>query len=291
MRIKSHILKAIPFITSATVGVLLFYLSSEFNDSLKELILNLSASFIAIPLIYLFYRLAKNFSERKLNKEIFDYSKMLIDTEVLSLINQLGKFIYPMYTFSMTKESVNNLCKIKKKGLIDILSEGQYLGFQIKKNWDVAINNIQEKIINNNIINKLDNERLSVIIELLKVLISFRNILKPYSYFENKGTIINKYKIIPPSAIRSPENQNLPDRYILLTKIDDDKGVVTDFGDFRKYQSENLLALHKFKPDYLQPICEEIFQIMATINKWLSLTDYEFILDFDMFRMGINKGN
>ncbi len=80
------------------------------------------------------------------------------------------------------------------------------------------------------------------------------------------------------------ENKRLPDRLILLKKIDGDKGVVVDFGDFKKYQSEDLLNYYKVKNEWINLLSEIINDIIMKIKEWISNTGYEFIIDEQLFK-------
>ena len=95
----------------------------KLSENIKSLFLGVSAAFFAIPLIYLFYQVAQNLSKKRLNKEIFDYAKMQIDREILSIINQLHKIVYPVEEREFSTTGIKFFLSIEKEDLKEILSK------------------------------------------------------------------------------------------------------------------------------------------------------------------------
>jgi len=167
MKIRKALLKILPYLSSILAGVL-FYLLGMQSKKFRDLFINISAAFIAIPLIYLFHQTVEKYSKKKLNKEIINYAKMHIDREVLSLINQLSKMVYPIEERDFTLKSINKFLSLKRDDLKKIISKKEYLGFQVFKKWDVSENNLHEILKNPYILNKLEDEQIITIIQLLK---------------------------------------------------------------------------------------------------------------------------
>ena len=284
MSTKRRIIKLIPFFISATAGIALYFLAGKTVSNVNSVLINLSATLLAVPLIYMFYQFFVTISEKRLNKEIGDYSKMLVDTEILSVLNQLGKFFYPAYEFQLNPKSVMNLCELKKEHVKRLISEGEYLGFQVKKNWEYSIESVRGKIENNQIINRMDSDLLCIIISFLQSIYSFEMFIKRMDYLEKTEKKADDYKIISGDQLNPAENNKLPDRLILLKKIDDEKGVVVDFGDFKKYQAVDLLNYYRIKKEYADYMAEIINNIIVVINEWISSTGYEFIIDENLFK-------
>lgn len=269
---------------SSIAGIILYFSAGKAVNNLNSIIINLSATLFAIPIIYIFYQFFVGLSEKRLRKEIYDYSKMLIDTEVLAVLNQLGKFLYPNYEFQLNPKSVKNICELSKQDLVKIISKGEYLGFQVKKNWEYSIKTISEKIQNNQIINKMDPDLLCIIIGFLKSIDSFEIFIKRLDYLEKIEKKTDEYKIVSGKEFNPIENKKFPDRLILLKKLDRNKGIVVDFGDFKKYQSKDLLNYHKVKNEWINLLSEIINDIIMNIKEWISNTGYEFIIDEQLFK-------
>ena len=134
MGIKKNLLRILPYFASIIAGLLFWFIGLGLSGDIKSLFIGLSAAFFAIPLIYLFYQKAHNLSQKSLNKEMFDYAKMQIDKEVLSIINQLHKTVYPLEERNFSQAGVSKFLSIGKDDLKETLSKNEYLGFQIFKN-------------------------------------------------------------------------------------------------------------------------------------------------------------
>ena len=78
-------LKIWPYTAALVTGYLLYIVGNNMVGDAKGLVHNIAAAFVAIPCLYVIYELAQRFSQKRLNKEIFEYGKMLIDRETLSL--------------------------------------------------------------------------------------------------------------------------------------------------------------------------------------------------------------
>lgn len=72
-------LKFWPYATCVVAGYVVLNLGTSFHGDLRDVLVSISATFLAIPLLYVIYGFAKRFSERRLNDEIFDYINMLMD--------------------------------------------------------------------------------------------------------------------------------------------------------------------------------------------------------------------
>ena len=285
MLIKRALIRSIPFLISAIAGVALYFLATKTVNNINSILINLSATLLAVPLIYMFYQFFVMISEKRLSREIGDYSKMLVDTEILSVLNQLGKILYPGYEFQLNPTNIKSICELKKSDIEKIIFEGEHLGFQIKKNWEYSIESIRVKIEGNQIINRMDSDLLCVIISFLKSIHRLEVFIKREHYLEKTEKKTVGYNIIDGNQLNSIENGKLPDRLILLRKIDEEKGAVVDFGDFKKYQAVDLLNYYKIKKEYVDYLAEIIDNIILNINEWISMTGYEFIIDTNLFRL------
>jgi hypothetical protein len=107
------------------------------------------------------------------------------------------------------------------------------IGFQISKSFSVHEQKFRQMA--DNAISSVHHNR-----EMAAVIIAFMNWIGRFGalnsirtsnqWFVEYGEEIKEYKVLPPSAFQ--KNDNLPNRYVLLRQIGEDKGVVTDFGDF-----------------------------------------------------------
>jgi succinate dehydrogenase hydrophobic anchor subunit len=285
---KRFLIKFSPYLMAFLSGLVFFFLATKNKTSFHDLLINISAAFFAIPLLYFFYDLVKTYSQKKLQKVIMEYAKIQIDTEVLSILNQLYKVVFSIGENEFTFSSINSFLKIKKNDLKKALIEKEFYGFQIFKSWGSIENNLCNTLKNPFILESLENEHKIIIIELLTSI--------NYLVFMNKNDDLylptsNKaigYKIIKGTDINK-SNQTYPDRYIFLKQLP--KGIlqVMDFGDIPKYNYNKCLDCYRINQKYVQIFCDAIFLIISHINKWLALTGYEFILDEKMFKVYSSK--
>lgn len=75
----------------------------------------------------------------------------------------------------------------------------------------------------------------------------------------------------------NPENSK--DSYILLEKIDNDRGVVKDSGKFNQKHINELLNIYKIKEKHIPHISHAIFNLTSLINDWIRKTGGVFIFN------------
>lgn len=114
-RIVKQLIKIVPFLSASILGVILYLFSLMQDENLKSLLINISAAFIGIPLIFFGHDVIKRKSQQKLTREIFDYAKVQIDKEIFALINQLMKYVYPYNRIDKTPIGINRFMSLSKK--------------------------------------------------------------------------------------------------------------------------------------------------------------------------------
>jgi len=289
MKTKRILWRILPYGLSILSGSLFLYTGFRVNPDLKGLFISIAAAFFAIPLVYLFYQQAHNFSQKRLNKEIFDYAKMQIDTDILSIVNQLRKLVYPVGETGLSESVTNKFLSNKIDNINEIISGNEYLGFQVFKKWEISENNLHSTLENSFMHRSLENEHLISIISIIKslrYLENFQNVNELYVPLENKE--ITSYKVISGRELNA-ENTQFPERRILMKDLGDNKGLVVDFGDFKTYNIDNLLKVFVLNKEYVAAYSVAISELIQEINAWLDLTGREFILDSQMFRVGYRR--
>ncbi|MEK7124520.1 MAG: hypothetical protein AAB877_02450 [Patescibacteria group bacterium] len=277
--------KLLPYIVALCTGFFIYYFAVEQNGEIKDLLINISAAFFAIPLIYLFYEIIKFFFHKKLRKEIFDYIKMQIDREVLSILNQLQKTIFPLgEKRPFSNKVVNDTLSLNSREIQGIIKSNKYLGFKILKNWEIPLKNLEELLKNSLVVSGLEDDQMISIIKLFKSIRSFEDFQRINDLYRNTGEKTSEYKIVNGMKINT-ENRVFPDRYLLLKSLENNKFVVEDFGDIAKYNLENCLFLYKINENLTEFYSVEVANILKNINDWLKLTGEEFVVDTRIFRL------
>jgi len=284
MEIKRKLLRALPYLASILAGLLFWFIGLRLGQDIRSLFIAVAAAFFAIPLIYLFYQRAYNLSQKRLNKEVFDYAKMQIDRDILSIINQLQKMVYPLQEKDFSPAGVSRFLALGRNDLKEILSKNEYLGFQVFKKWEVSEQNLHNTLENSYMLKSLENEQIISIISIIKSLRYLESIQKYDEAYIRTGQKAASYRIVAGREL-SEENIQFPDRYLLLKDLDDNKFLVADFGDFALYDEDQLLQVFVISQKLLEIYSIAIFDLITEINVWLDLTGEEFIVNTKMFRL------
>jgi hypothetical protein len=262
------LLMIIPYFSAVIAGVVIYFIALAQTDDIKSLLINISATFIGIPLIFLGYDTIKGITRKSLNKEILDYIKMQIDHEIFGIINQLMKCVYTYEKFDRTPLGINRFMEIGKNRLRNEFMVNTYLGFQMLKEWEVESNNIKELLKNELVIQVLDDAKKVTLIKILKHIMHFEYLGNLEYFMEIANSKSIKYSCISGEKINK-QNNEYPNRMLLLSKVDNKKGKVIDFGDFKKSDQEKLLKEYKIEKDKIDYICELFYDFISEINTWI----------------------
>lgn len=280
---KKVLLKSLPYLAAIITGGIFYFLANKM-DPYYDLLINISATFFAIPLLYLFYETAKSFSHKRLNREIFDYAKMQIDRELLSILNQLQKIVYTLDKKDFSNRAINKFLSFQKDEIESQIKQNKYLGFQIFKNWETSEKGLHEILKNPFILEKLEDEQIISIINKLKRLRYLESVQKIDVLYIDTEERAEGYEIQNGIEI-NPENNKFPNRWLLLKHLDKDKFIVWDFGDIPKYNLKKCLNYYEINSKQLEAYSAVIFELLKDINGWLDVTGKEFVIDTKMFRM------
>lgn len=281
---KRYFLKIWPYLTSFIAGILFYLYSLGQVNSYSNLLINIAATFFVIPLLYFIYELSKNYSQRKLNVEIFDYAKMRVDKYILSLVIQIIKLIYPYGYQHTSLKNINHFLSISSENLSKQLSKNNIIGFQVFKDFSDVQKNIEKILENPFIINRLIDGQIISIIELLKSIRSLESVIMNvddlYIVTNDKGKDLE----LDFGSNISKNNKEFPDRHLLLQKINDKEYKVLDFADIIPFKKNVLLNICKLNEKYLEPFSKEIYDVISNVNNWLNLTNQEFVVDTKHFK-------
>ena len=273
----------LPFIISLIVGIILYFIPIE-NDDLKNLFLSLSSTFIGITLTYLCYTSIKDFSERKLKKTLIEYAKVKIDEEILSCINQLQKMVYPIDEIDRSFEGLTKFINISKDELKELIAQNELLGFQIFKEWDILLGNIEKILENNYVLRYLTDNQIIIIVELLQEINFINNIKDTEGLFLSTNKKNSNFKVIPPDI-----KQKYSNRSLLLKKIEGlkDRGIVVDFGEIPKYDIDKSLVIYKISN--VGFFATVVYDFLSIVRNWINSSGKEILLFSKNYRIVKNK--
>jgi|GEM_PF-1130764 len=277
-------LRVLPYFASILAGLLFLFIGLELSQDFKGLFTSISAAFLAIPLIYLFYKVVQNLSQKRLNKEIFDYAKVQIDRQMLSIVNQLQKTVYPLEEKDLSPTGVSKFLSLGQDDLKEVLSRNEYLGFQVLKGWEVTEESLHEVLRNSFILKSLENDQVISIISVIKSLRCLESVQKAEELYTSTEKEATSYKIVAGRELNR-ENIKFPNRYLLLKDLHDNKSLVADFGDFSPHDVDKLLRVFVVNQRNLEVYSGAIFDLLGDVNNWVDLTGGEFVVDTKMFRM------
>lgn len=276
-KINKTFLKAFPLVVAMVVGLAFFYISLKVNQSVSDLLVNISAAFIAIPLLYILYENVKKFAHRKLTRELFDFTKSEVDYEMLSVIRQLRKMIYNEEEPGMSYDGVKEVLCLKENQLKKILRNNEYLGFKILKKWEVSTVNLEEFLRNPLILSKTEDEYIISIIRILKSIRSLQEIQDVEGLYKDNGKTAENYKVEDGTSL-NPANNLYSERKLLLKHVSNNKFIVSDFGDIKTSDLKNCLRYYKINKVFLGLYIETVLSLIENINQWVEETGGRLLL-------------
>lgn len=277
----------LPYLIAIMVSVLFFWLGYKNTETLwGDLFINLSASFVAIPLVLIFVDVLRGRIDRNLKRELFDYAKKNIDNDMLSALAHINKlFNIPILPVNNPLfKSVTVLLNLEERAIKETIADISPLGFQIFKDWGETNKYFSDALQNPLALKVFDNKQLTTLIQLLKAIQIFEKDLKDGLNFEFIADKSKEFKIAKGTDINF-RNVILPNRWILLGKTKKpDEHVVRDFGDFDQYFEDKILNQYKITENGKIEIADDVIKILNLTNQWLILTGNEFIFDSKRFR-------
>lgn len=213
------------------------------------------------------------------HNELQDYLKKILDKEVLTISNHLLKIIYG-YDYNLTQGNIGKLLDTKYEDLEYNLYEKRLLGFTIFKDWESYVQKLEGLINQPFFIQNANAETTSSILKILK---SLRNIsaFQVHNELFNVGTETQEFTVIDGQKMNS---DNPKDEFLLLKKIDSEKGVVVDWGKIKITSVRKMLSYYTIKSGSFQNYSAHLLEIIKTLDFYVAKNNNEFILDPLEFR-------
>ena len=226
-----------------------------------------------------------------LTNKILDFLKKDIDREILGVLSHLSLIV----DYDISKKNLfaatQNFLNMSQNDLFKELQNKKILGFYVLK----LFNEYENKIYNH------INKALSSPYYNREVLNSLTDIYEWFAEYDKFKTNYfstlfikleekdDRFIVVKGSEIAS---NNLPNRYLLMEKLDKEKGIVRNFGDFPIGYIPVLTNYFTLNHGTLDKYCDILFLLIESINKWLKITNNEFIIDFTkQFRIKKSDGS
>ncbi|HLO53139.1 MAG TPA: hypothetical protein VK169_02565 [Saprospiraceae bacterium] len=212
--------------------------------------------------------------------KIDDYVKQKVDTEILTIAGHLGKMLFG-YKGKSAPELLQLVTYLTDEEIEKAIKSQKLIGFQVFKNFqvherkfreiaDIAISSVHQ-----------NKEMARPLVELVGWVARFEALNSPRNndnWFKEIKETSKEYRVVHPSQM--DKNDNLPNRYILLKTIDEEKGIVTDFGDFiYKPRIQKLINFYTIDENNLSTFVSIIRHFNNAVDDWLNLTNGEIIID------------
>ena len=278
------LLKILPYFASLLTGIIFYWISLCQTDNLSSLLVNIASAFIAIPFLYFIYELSKSYSNRKINSEIYDYAKIKIDKNIISLARQIMTLVYPYYYTNTSLRDIKRFLSISLTDLSKQLSKSKFIGFQLFKSYSEIYRNIEKIFDSPFILNRLSDQQIISLIKLIKSIRSLEDVIVNVD-----DLFIVTDEIEDSLEIYSSSNKDYPNSCLLLEKKSEKESKAIDSGDIIIFKKKYLLNICKMNEKYLEPFSKEIFDILLNINKWLSITKNEFAVDTKRFKYSFKE--
>lgn len=228
-----------------------------------------------------------------LNDKILDFLKKEIDKEILNIILAFTRYIYQKDTVSNIFKDVTEFLNYSEADILAILEKKKTLGFYVLKSFEK--NEESFKYFVNQAIGSqyYNREILNALIDVLEWFSCYSKLRTEYF-----SVILQKHKekddslfAINSSNVSSESGSTFPDRFLLMKKIDNEKSQVVNSGDFAVGHINSLTNYYSFNREEMSHFSSTIILLIKYINKWLDLTNGEFIIDFvKSFRMKKSDG-
>ena len=306
---KLNSIKILPKLIIVFVGFGLFFISDIYlKDNIQGLFINISATLISVPIVFIVYEIWQEKTHRKLNESVYSFAKNEMTQNLLKIKEQMkffmeGAFVYfgnndividdeDIGNIKLTMREKNQIENIdeeefenneddiysfEKDTIVPLIYDNRYLYFQI---LDLDISYLvedMEKVLNNSfIMERLDDEKTQIIvhlIEALKMLDSFINL-------HDDLFLKTDIKIYNMEIEKIDKNI-----YQLVYKEKDYKQILEIKEIFHKTKVYKLSKVYIINPDYCAIFGDLVHEVLDCIKNWIDSGESIFV-DYATAKIG-----
>lgn len=230
------------------------------------------------------------YSKGLLSDDINEYIKVQADTQVLTIIKHLNIILFG-YKEYKSFEYVNKFMSLTDDEIKNILSERKFLGFQVYKKFEEIEDKIKEvfdKITASSYYKREFGVPLANLIKWIGSFDKFNSLRQAPDLFVKTNESAKGFDVVYGPDMNPTNN----DVYLLLERIDNESGIVRDFGQFQEQQKINaMLDYVVINKKYIDEYTNRLTELISIIDKWLGMSGGEFLIDnIKMFEFK-SKGN
>ncbi len=212
---------------------------------------------------------------------IIAYIKLQLDNEILSIGNHVKKILYGYDKYF----EINDFMKIlylTKDEIKHVFEKGEFLGFQIVKDWNGYITNLKKIIENPTYTKYIHEEKLAPILQLIDTLMLIDLSFKQNFFFVELNKVESGFSIIDGHAVNK---SNPEDSYILAkdTTIMEERRIV-DSGIIFKYNIDKSLKYFKLKESASGHVGSFFIKLIANIDNVIKNWGNTIIINPALFK-------
>lgn len=225
-----------------------------------------------------FLREFNDLLKRQSSKEsLYNHFKIKVDSEILCLSNDLKKILWG-YDKEFNPNTPFELVLTSPKDLYKNLGKKEHLGFTVLKSVSKYIKNLEQITQNPIFSNKIDEEVIASIIELINALHLYETNLSQREFFSDTDSNEDELKLVEGNKL-NPDNPK--DSYLLLDK----ENRVKDSGTIAKYKIPRAMKYLVLNDEVEFVFCELVKDIIKQMDAVLESMGNKILIDPATFKM------
>ncbi|MCD4821399.1 MAG: nucleotide-binding protein [Methanococcoides sp.] len=226
----------------------------------------------------LYDTLTENYKKTIFSNELIDYYNFEIYLILLRITVDFSKILFGYSINNSSTTSINNVLNMDESDVETHLKESVFIGFQLFKSYYDCREKLADQLEKIVPLKNYDDEYYVPLVRLIGILQLYDKELSRRGDLEKLN---NLHQNNENYGLMSPDpHSSLPNRFVLIRKLKDDTGVVTDFGDIkRKYHIANLTQEFRLADVSLRFYKGFMLNVLREINSWIDNNNGEFLLD------------
>ena len=229
------------------------------------------------------------YSQGQLFNPLIDYMKGKIDYCILYVGTKLSNLLFKTVASSDGLKDVPKLLDLDIKQIKEKLISIEFFGFVLLDSYEIIKQKLKDLLKDLFASNYFDKSWVITVLEIIDWLDFYSYLISPRNsnklLIETGLSSNDKYFIInSKSRLNNPNNIKLVLEKIYKNNKATDKGVVINYFQYPNTSQE--LNIYRFNPQKVEYLENKFVKFIEICNNWLEITDSEFILDPEMYKIG-----